>query len=279
MLHFHPPFSQQTGECHAMLYIWAKNVLSYKHKLGKALTVFQDKHGDHSPSTFSAVTHEHSSLLVTSERGGHRSAQITPYCKRECAADWIIQEKAKIALCPNHKGRDRAGHDGSEEAGKGEKYFCDECRRSISFNSLADTTNFWLMHGAAEISLNGFSRRRKQYRVCLVLTHPPILLHNIALIQMCHHAKAPHSQGPNPPPQPPTRGPPNRLIVVSQWRWCAVSPTEYASNLYKITTKTSTLNVLPGWFCQLLYSTYSMHNFHAQVCKLWHLQGQAIHKY
>lgn len=26
----------------------------------------------------------------------------------------------------------------------------------------------------------------------------PILLHNIALIQMCHHAKAPNSQGPQP---------------------------------------------------------------------------------
>lgn len=32
--------------------------------------------------------------------------------------------------------------------------------------------------------------------------HPPALLHNISLIQTCHRAKAPHSRGPNPPPNP-----------------------------------------------------------------------------
>lgn len=38
----------------------------------------------------------------------------TPHWERECAADWIIQEKAKIAVCPNHLERDRVGHRGGK---------------------------------------------------------------------------------------------------------------------------------------------------------------------
>lgn len=41
------------GERHAMLYISAWNVLSYQHKLGKALTVFQDKCREHGRNAFS----------------------------------------------------------------------------------------------------------------------------------------------------------------------------------------------------------------------------------
>lgn len=121
------------------------------------------------------------------------------------------------------------------------------------------------MHGAAEISLNGFSRRRKQYRVCLVLTHPPILLHNIALIQMCHHAKAPHSQGPNPPPQPLTSRPPNRLIVVSQWRWCEVSPTEYASNLSSDVVQNHNKSTKAECFTRLILSITVLNLLNAQL--------------
>ncbi len=71
--------------------------------------------------THTLLTHEHTSSLTTSQLRGHTSAQTTPYCERECAADWIIQEKAKIAACPNHQERDRAGHRGTEGVGEGEK--------------------------------------------------------------------------------------------------------------------------------------------------------------
>lgn len=55
---FHPLFSwkkkkKKGGERHAMLYISAWNVLSYQHKLGKALTVFQDKCREHGRNAFS----------------------------------------------------------------------------------------------------------------------------------------------------------------------------------------------------------------------------------
>lgn len=46
------------GERRAMLYISARNVLSYQHKLGKALTVFQDKCREHAHKAFS-VEHTH----------------------------------------------------------------------------------------------------------------------------------------------------------------------------------------------------------------------------
>lgn len=60
---FHPLFSckkkkKKGGERRAMLYISARNVLSYQHKLGKALTVFQDKCREHGHKAFS-VEHTH----------------------------------------------------------------------------------------------------------------------------------------------------------------------------------------------------------------------------
>lgn len=51
------------GERRAMLYISARNVLSYQHKLGKALTVFQDKCREHGHKAFSVEhTHTHSHM-------------------------------------------------------------------------------------------------------------------------------------------------------------------------------------------------------------------------
>lgn len=208
-------------------------------------------------------THEHSSLLAASQRRGHTSAQTTPHCERECAADWIIQEKAKIAVCPNHQERDRAGHRGS---GKGSE-------RGTMVKSAGDPPNSTHLQ-SIQVLVKYVSRGTKQYKVCLVLTHPPIILYNIALIQMCHRAKAPNSRGPSPPPQPPTSRPPNRfpnqldLIMVSQWCWSAVSPTEYASNLflkwYKITTKALQLNPSSGWFLVLSLNSL-MHYFLTHV--------------
>ena len=58
---FHPLFSckkkKKGEERRAMLYISARNVLSYQHKLGKALTVFQDKCRAHGHKAFSVETH------------------------------------------------------------------------------------------------------------------------------------------------------------------------------------------------------------------------------
>lgn len=50
-----------------MFYIWERNVLSYQHKLVRALTVFEDKFWDRDHNAFSVDTHEHSSLLTTSQ--------------------------------------------------------------------------------------------------------------------------------------------------------------------------------------------------------------------
>lgn len=50
-----------------------------------------------------------------------------------------------------------------------------------------------------------------------MFSQPPILLHNIAFIQMCHRAKAPHGRGPNPLPKPRQADHPIDLLTTLIW--------------------------------------------------------------
>lgn len=118
----------------------------------------------------------------------------------------LYKRKQKIAVSPNHLERNRAGRRGS---GKGWE------RRTTQQHS---------------IRARKFSVCVELQRKCSVLeektthgcvshcSHPPILPHNI-LPQMCHRAKAPHTRGPSPPPNPrqadhPTESP-DQLDLIS----------------------------------------------------------------
>lgn len=49
---------------------------------------------------------------------GHTSAQTTPHCERECAADWIIQEKAKNSCVSQPPSAKQSGTQGEWGSGK-----------------------------------------------------------------------------------------------------------------------------------------------------------------
>lgn len=97
-------------------------------------------------------TNVQSFLLAASQCRGHTSAQTTPHCERECAADWIIQEKAKIAECPNHQeweSGDTEGVGQGKKAGWGKEEIhliqptCRACK-------------FYFRNGGVETSLSMF---------------------------------------------------------------------------------------------------------------------------
>lgn len=159
-------------------------------------------------------SHQHSFRLAASQCRGHTSAQTTPHCERECAADWIIQEKAKIAECPNHQEWESGDTEGVEQGKK-----AGWRKKEIHLiQSTCRACKLYFRNGAVETSLSMF-------KVCLVAT--PILLHNIALIQMCHHAKAPQQPGstalhPNPrqadhPTDSSTTSVWSRFLTVMVW--------------------------------------------------------------
>lgn len=50
---------------------------------------------------------------------GHTSAQTTPHCERECAADWIIQEKAKNSCVSQPPSAKQSGTQGEWGSGNG----------------------------------------------------------------------------------------------------------------------------------------------------------------
>ena len=145
-------------------------------------------------------THERSSSLTTSQLRGNASAQTTPHCERECAADWIIQEKAKNS-CVSQPPRARQSRAQREwrERGTGVKRAADPFNSTRSQSRQVCSRCAELQRRARRCFWKEKTIRSLSGWLC---AHPPVLLHNISLIQMCQRAKAPHSRGPNPPPNP-----------------------------------------------------------------------------
>lgn len=123
ILFFHLPFNWEKkkkkwrGRVQCRIF-QRRNVLSYRHNLGKALTAIQDKCRDCGDNRSDNTVNVDVQTRLRRPRLAHASAKTTPDCERECAADWIIQEKAKnscVSQPPRAKERGARRDRGCEE--------------------------------------------------------------------------------------------------------------------------------------------------------------------